>query len=182
MKKKYFIILISTEYILINNSKMKINFKFIKCVILLFMISNICENLGTMCSKLQTSASFKSNYKLMLTKKKSERREQGNDNGAEANNTTAANTSSSTSNTYSLSANGSNSSSNTVANGFITKERKVLVPDVPILFQGWAKYFYYIDKGNSKPSNFFLNDDYDHQTLEEKDSVTKDKVINTYKN
>ncbi len=156
------------------------NFKLIKCLILLFLISNISENFGANCSKSTMSASFKSNYKLMLEKNKTVRR--GSENVASSASTSASSSASSSASTsiassnYSLSVKSTESSSDSVATGFLSKKRKLLVPEIPILFEGWAKYFNYIDKGNTKPSNFFINDEYDHLSQEERDSKEKDKV------
>jgi hypothetical protein len=151
---------------------MKMNSKLVKCLIVLFLLSINSENFGTNCAKTQMSASFKSNYKLMLEKKKTYRGGEGNNKAAQGAKIPSDS---------SISITGNDSSSGNVATGFITKQRKVLVPDVPILFQGWAKYFYYLDKGNSKPNNFFINDEFDHQSQEEKNDKSKDKVRKLFK-
>lgn len=132
------------------------NFKLIKCLIVVFFISNIFDDFVVNCSNTKMSASFQSNYKLMLEKKRG-----GNDKSA-------SNSSKSSGEGYTLQASGSGLS--------VSKSKKVLVPDIPVLFQVWAKYFNYVENGHSKPNNFFVNEEYDHQSIQDKESGEKDKV------
>ena len=129
---------------------MKINSKFIKCLIFIYLFSNICENLIANCSKSTLSAAFKSNFQLMSDKKKST-----NADPVEG--------------VSVLSKKGGDTHHS---------HGEASIPDIPILFQTWAKYFSYRSDGNNKPNNFFVNDDYQTQTEEERNSQEKDDVIN----
>jgi hypothetical protein len=129
---------------------MKINSKFIKCLIFIYLFSNICENLIANCSKSTLSAAFKSNFQLMSDKKKSTK--EGSEEGVSAHNNKVSNTP--------------------------HDHGAASIPDIPILYQTWAKYFSYRSDGNNKPNNFFVNDDYQTQTEEEMHSQEKDSVIN----
>jgi hypothetical protein len=59
----------------------------------------------------------------------------------------------------------------------LTKEEisKEDLPDMPIYYQGWIKYFKYMDEVNAqKPKHFFKNTQFDKQIKEKTES---DKVI-----
>jgi len=166
---------------------MKINFKLLKWLIFLYMFSNICENLITYCSKSTLGVAFKSNFQLMVDKKKS-KRDGGNAEkpategeatpqpvvkaANEAKKDEACDSTANKKSNRSSYINSGQSSPFQTQSGFHVSP----IPDIPILFQSWAKYFSYRTDGNNKPNNFFVNDDWETQSEEEKNSKEKDEV------
>ena len=152
---------------------MKINTKLIKCFIFLFLFNNVFENLKADCSQSTLSASFKSNFQLMFDKKRAKGggdcNKQTEAAGSGSNSASGSNSSSSSSSVVS-----SYSGTNSVS---VSSSRAgSLIPDIPVLFQSWAKYFSYQSDGKNKPSNFFVNEDFDKQSVEQKESQEKDNV------
>jgi hypothetical protein len=128
---------------------MKINTCFKRALIFLIAINIISHEV--ICEKMQTIASFKSNYKLMKAHNKQVK---------------------------SVTTPTANSQPEESASSLIKKAGEDL-PDVPIYFQGWVKYFRYAENGQERPKKFFKNTAYGKQlqaasadaSKEEKDQV-----------
>lgn len=127
---------------------MKITKCFQKAFILLLMTCLLikCERMETIAS---FKSSFKSNYKLMQQK--------------QAPTTMAPPVA------------GINAQPEESASSLIKKAGDDL-PDVPIYFQGWIKYFRYSENGQEKPSKFFKNSSFEKQLQAKDGEEAKDKV------
>jgi hypothetical protein len=123
---------------------MKITTKCIrlKHLMLFLIISNLF--LGILTERMNTIASFKSNYKLMKGKNSNKKKTSSND-------------------PLSLKLPDNNKTPEPTAGELIKKAGDDL-PDMPIYFQGWIKYFRYIENGTEKPSKFFKNQVYEKQS------------------
>jgi len=117
----------------------------LKQVIISLLILNILTGIAT--EKLETIASFKSNYKLMKAKTSNKKT---NDPAAVA----ASVPSSTQAPPISGDAPGTE------------KKTSVDLPDMPIYYLGWIKYFRYLENGGEKPKMFFKNTSFEKQNPE----------------
>ena len=149
---------------------MKITTKTLRLnqMLLVILALNMLTNVFT--AKLETIASFKSNYKLM--KGRTRRTDPATPPVAAA----AAPVSSAS--TPGVAPASQTFNSHPLSESFempgAEKKTGDDLPDIPIYFQGWVKYFRYIENGGEKPKMFFKNSAFNKQNPEVKGEA-KDK-------
>jgi hypothetical protein len=119
--------------------------------------------------RMETIASFKSNYKLMNSELKN--RKAMGDPASSASATTPAGSSSV--------AGAAKSSDKSATGSSQIKQKSDDLPDVPIYYQGWVKYFHYKDGGQDRPKKFYKNEAFAKQSQAgnlKKDTPDKDEV------
>ena len=128
----------------------------LKHTMLLLVAINIFMSVFT--SKLETIASFKSNYKLMKGRVQHRNEPAATATAPQANPQTPAQTPQAT----------HGAPIPKLDNAQPGSEKKTAddLPDMPVYFQGWIKYFRYIENGADKPKMFFKNSAFEKQNVE----------------
>ena len=134
---------------------MKISKLLKKIVFFILFLNFISQEVRVSCEKIKINASFQSNYRLM--KKKIDQ----NNN--------------STPNLTPPSSPAAPYEPEETASSLIKKAGEDL-PDVPVYYQGWVKYFRYAENGEEKPKMFFKNNAFAKQQLGEDKKEEKDNV------
>lgn len=140
---------------------------FKRVLILLIAINLVSHNIIVKCVKTETIASFKSNYKMVMSKAKTDHKNQNN----------VFNKLQNTKNANMMSI--ESELADEPAMGGLIKKADDDLPELPVYYQGWIKYFRYAESTGEKPSKFFKNPAFEKQSEgdgEEKDEYGTKKI------
>lgn len=145
----------------------------LKHTMLLLVALNILMSVFT--SKLETIASFKSNYKLMKGRVQHRNEPAPTAPAPQANPQTPAQTPQANPQTPGQTQQTTHGAPiPKLDNAQPGSEKKTAddLPDMPVYFQGWIKYFRYIENGAEKPKMFFKNSAFEKQNVENNGPAT----------